>query len=142
MTLLFKITGFALVIFTTSAIGFSASSKLNSRYKKLCELIKEISLLKEYIRLHGGESEALFKKCFSEYPINYATLNKEDIETVDDFFKNMGSGDTKTEYDRCELCINILKNHANEAKTQYSQLNRLYKNIGVLSGILICIFFL
>jgi stage III sporulation protein AB len=142
VNLLFKITGFVFIILTTSAFGFSASAKLNSRHKKLCRLIKEISVLKEYIRLHGGETETLFKKCFSEYPINYAYLNKEDIEMLNDFLNSLGFADSKTEYERCELYIGLLNNRADEAQKQYLELNRLYKNIGVLSGILICIFFL
>ena len=142
MNLLFKITGFTFIILTTSLFGFSASAKLNLRHKKLCLLVKEISVLKEYIRLHGGETEILFKKCFSEYPLNYTYLTKGDIETLEDFLKNFGFADSKTEYERCELYINLLNRHADEAQKRYLELNRLYKNIGVLSGILICIFFL
>lgn len=142
MTLLFKTIGFALIIFTTSAIGFSKAQSLSLRHKKLCKLISEISLLKEHLRLHGGEKETLFKKCFSEYPVSHAALNKDDIQTLDDFFNNMGSSDTKTECERCELCLNILKTQADEARDKERELARLYKNIGVLSGVLICIFFL
>lgn len=142
MKLLIKIAGFVLIILATSAIGFSKANQLNLRHKKLCNLIKEISVLKEYIRLHGGEAETLFKKCFSEYPVNCSFLNKGDIEITEDFFENIGLCDTKTEYERCELYIDLLKLRANDAKASYDQLNRLYKSIGVLSGILICIFFL
>lgn len=142
MTLLFKIIGFALIIFVTTIIGFSKAQSLTLRHKKLCKLIKEISLLREHIRLHGGERETLFKKCFSEYPINHTALCKEEIQTLDDFFNNMGGGDTKTECERCELCIGTLKRQADEAQKRECELARLYKNIGVLSGVLICIFFL
>jgi stage III sporulation protein AB len=61
---------------------------------------------------------------------------------LNDFLNSLGFADSKTEYERCELYIGLLNNRADEAQKQYLELNRLYKNIGVLSGILICIFFL
>ena len=51
MTLLFKILGFVLIIFTTSAIGFLKANELNSRYKKLCDFSKSIGNLKEQDRI-------------------------------------------------------------------------------------------
>lgn len=142
MTLLFKISGFALVIFTTSAIGFYKANELALRYKRLCDLHKCITTLKECIRLHGGEIDSLLQKSFSEFPINTAHLKKSDTKLLDEFFSTLGSGDTSIEYERCELYINLLKRQSQEAYEQYRELARLYKNIGVLSGVLICIFFL
>lgn len=139
---LFKITGFILVIFTTSAIGFLKANELNLRFRKLTDLYKAIATLKEGIRLHGGDVERLINLSFAEFPINTAHLKKEDITIIDDFFENLGAQDTVAEYERCELYINLLKAQADKAQKQHLELNRLYKNIGVLSGILICIFFL
>lgn len=139
---LFKITGFILVIFTTSAIGFLKANELNLRFRKLTDLYKAIATLKEGIRLHGGDVERLINLSFAEFPINTAHLKKEDIAIIDDFFENLGAQDTVAEYERCELYINLLKTQADQAQKQHLELNRLYKNIGVLSGILICIFFL
>ena len=136
---LFKITGFILVIFTTSAIGFLKANELNLRFRKLTDLYKAI---KEGIRLHGGDVQRLINLSFAEFPINTAHLKKEDIAIIDDFFENLGAQDTVAEYERCELYINLLKAQADKAQKQHLELNRLYKNIGVLSGILICIFFL
>ena len=139
---LFKITGFILVIFTTSAIGFLKANELNLRFRKLTDLYKTIATLKEGIRLHGGDIERLINLSFKEFPISTAHLKKEDITIIDDFFENLGAQDTVAEYERCELYINLLKAQADKAQKQHLELNRLYKNIGVLSGILICIFFL
>lgn len=139
---LFKVTGFILVIFTTSAIGFLKANELNLRFRKLTDLYKSIATLKEGIRLHGGDIERLINLSFAEFPISTAHLKKEDITIIDDFFENLGAQDTVAEYERCELYINLLKTQADKAQKQHLELNRLYKNIGVLSGILICIFFL
>ena len=142
MTLLFKLTGFVLIIFTTCSIGFLRSAELGSRHKKLQSIQKSITELKERIRMGGGEIDRLLRLSFSEYPINYNHLEKEDIEILSDFFANIGLSDTKTEYERCELYINLLKNKIEEANSKYRETARLYKNIGLLSGIFICIFLL
>ena len=133
MTLLFKLTGFVLIIFTTCSIGFLKSAELGSRHKKLQSIQKSIIELKERIRMGGGEIDRLLRLSFPEYPINYNHLEKEDIEIL---------SDTKTEYERCELYINLLKNKTEEANSKYRETARLYKNIGLLSGIFICIFLL
>ncbi len=142
MTLLFKISGFILIIFTTFSIGFLKSNGLGSRYKKLESIQKGISELKERIRLGSGEIDRLLTSSFREYPINYSYLEKGDIEILNDFFSNVGLSDTKAEYERCEIYINLLKNKIEEANTKYRETARLYKSIGLLSGIFICIFLL
>ena len=142
MILLFKITGFIFIIFTTSAIGFYKANALNLRYKKLCALQKSMVTLKEGIRLHSGEAEQIIRLSFDEFPVEYTYLKKEDAKLLDEFFFSFGNSDTAAEYERCEFYLNLLKTRAEDAKKQHSELARLYKNVGVLSGILICIFFL
>ena len=142
MTLLFKISGFILIIFTTFSIGFLKSSELGSRYKKLESIQKGIGELKERIRMGGGEIDRLLNSSFHEYPIDYSCLEKGDIEILNDFFSNVGLSDTKAEYERCEVYINLLKNKIEEANAKYHETARLYKSIGLLSGIFICIFLL
>lgn len=142
MTLLFKITGFIFVILTTSLIGFSKANALNMRHKRLTDITKGLSSLKEGIRLHGGDCDRLLRLSFAEFPISYAYLKPCDTELLDEFFTNFGSTDSKSEYERCELYTNLLNQNSQEAKTAFQELNRLYKSIGVLSGVLICIFFI
>lgn len=58
------------------------------------------------------------------------------------FFKDIGMSDSKSEYERCELYITLLEAQISEAEKNYTELGKLYKSIGLLSGIFICIFFL
>ncbi len=142
MTLPFKILGFVLIIFTTSAIGFLKSAELKGRYKKLLSINKSIANLKEQIRLHGGEIDRLLSQSFEKIPVDYSNLEKGDVEIVDEFFKNLGSSDTLSEYERCELYITLLKSRSEEAEEKYLELGRIYRSIGVMSGIFICIIFI
>lgn len=140
--LLFKLTGFFMIIFATSAIGALKSNSLNQRCKKLSSLYKGIEQLKQRIRLHGGEAEFLLKQSFEEYPINSSNLTDEDIEIVEEFLKGIGMSDTEAEAERCEIYKNLIKQKSLEAQNKYSQLGKLYRNIGIMSGIFICIFLL
>lgn len=142
MKLLFKVLGFIFIIFTTSAIGFLKANSLNIRYKKLCNIHSGMANLKEKIRLHCGETSTLLNQCFDEFPINYTVLKEQDTEILKDFFENLGMGDTKSEYERCQAYMNMISNKINDAKKEYLELNKLYKSMGVLSGIFICIFLL
>lgn len=140
--LLFKISGLLLIIFTCYTIGFLKSNELKLRTQRLYGFQKGICELKERIRANTGEIDALIRTSFSEYPINYSHLEKEDVLILEDFFKNIGMSDTKAEYERCELYINLLKTKTEEANAKYRELSRLYKNLGLMSGIFICIFLL
>lgn len=142
MALLFKILGFILIIATTFSIGFLKSSELGIRYKKLQSIQKGIGELKERIRMGGGEIDRLLASSFHQYPIDYCSLEKDDIEILNDFFSNVGLSDTKSEYERCEVYINLLKDKIEEANAKYRETARLYKSIGLLGGIFICIFLL
>ncbi len=140
--LLFKISGFSLIVFACYTVGFLKSNELKLRTQKLHSFQKGICELKERIRVNTGEIDSLLRASFDEYPINYSHLEKEDTVILEDFFKNIGMSDTKTEYERCELYINLLKTKTEEANAKYQELSKLYKNLGLMSGIFICILLL
>ncbi len=142
MRLLFKISGYVLIVFVCWAVGFLKANSLHLRYKKLCNIHSGIRDLKERIRLHGGEIDRLINLSFESYPHDYTALQKEDITLIEDFFKNIGMSDTKAEYERCELYMNLIDTKITLAQKNYQELNKLYKSIGFFSGIFICIFFL
>lgn len=140
--LLFKILGFLMIIFTTAAIGFSKSAELFWRHKKLCSIRKGITVLKERIRLCAGETDRLIEQSFETFPLDYSYLEKEDTEIVDEFFKTLGMSDTTAECERCELYITLLEERIKEAEKRYREQGKLYRSIGIMSGIFVCIFFL
>ncbi len=142
MRLLFKISGFILIILTTSFLGFLKSNTLNLRYKKLCDLKNAVIDLKQRIRLSHNEIDRLIAVSFKNIPDYYSNLEKSDIEIIKDLFENIGMSDTRAECERCELCISLLNTQISDAKNNYTELGKLYKSVGFLSGIFICIFFL
>ena len=142
MTLLFKICGFSLIVLATTMIGFKKSGELKLRYKKLCNIQKGLNNLKERIRLQNGEIDRLIKLSFGEYPINSDYLENDEYDMVEEFFKNIGMSDSDSEYKRCELYISLIKTKADEALTKQNELSKLYKSMGVMGGLFICILLL
>ena len=142
MELLFKTIGSVLIIFTTSYIGFSKAAALRKRHKKLLHIKSCIVNLKEQIRMHAGETEFLLEHCFDPFPPDYQSLNAEDVKMFKDFLALLGSSDTQTECERCELFISALNPCIENSEKQYRELNKLYKSTGVTIGIFICILLL
>lgn len=142
MTGLFKLSGFGLILFTTSILGFLKSESLNLRLKKLVSLKTAITDLKQRIRLTDTEIDKLISVSFKNVKDIYANLEKSDAEIVENFFNDIGMSDTEAEINRCELYISLLDNRITDAEKKYRELSKLYKSIGFWGGAFICIFFM
>lgn len=142
MIWLFKLSGFVLIIVATYIMGSLKSNSLNLRRKKLIAIKNAINNLKQRIRLSNTEIDKLIAVSFEGIPDIYKDLENRDCEIIADFFKDLGMTDSKAEYERCEVYISLLNTQIAEAEKNYTELSKLYKSIGFLSGIFICIFFL
>ncbi len=142
MIWLFKLSGFALILLTTYIAGYLKSNSLDLRRKKLIAIKSAINNLKQRIRLSNTEIDKLISVSFEGITDIYSALETRDIEIIKDFFDDIGMSDSKAEYERCELYISLLNTQITEAEKNYTDLSKLYKSIGLFSGIFICIFFL
>ncbi len=141
MKLIFKFIGLLLIIVVSAAIGFAKSGELYQRCKKL-EIFKKCILeFKERLRLSYGELDRIKDKCFKT-PIDYSGLYNSDSEIIESMFREIALLDREGAYNRCLLAIELLEKQQAEAESQYKDLGKLYKSIGVLGGIFICIIFL
>ena len=142
MTLLFKLTGLIFIITACASVGFLKANNLKIRADKLLSLHKGVTRLKELIRLGGGEIEQLIAQSFEEYPIDYGHLEMADCEITEGLIREIGMLDSNSAYTRCEICLTMLQERQTEAEKKYRELGKLYKSIGALSGIFICILFI
>lgn len=140
--LLFKIIGFTLIIAVCTATGFAKAASLKLRAQKLYNLQKGVTQLKELIRLGGGEMDTLATQCFNPFPIDYSQLKSEDCKATENLFDEIAMLDSEAAYNRCDICISLLKMRHAEAETNYRELGKLYKSVGALCGVFICIFFI
>lgn len=142
MRTLFKIAGLISVLTVCIALGFLKAFSLKARYDNLCIITLGISKLKEKIRLRTGDKTRLFSECFAVSPEKLINLNADDKALLNEFIINFGKSDTKAEIERCDAYISLFKVKTTEAKTEFGEQQRLYKTLGFLGGIFICIFFL
>lgn len=141
MRLMFKVLGFSLIITICATIGFIKASELHSRCKKLEDFKKGVLEFKERLRLSYGELDRLKDKCFKT-PIDYSGLCSSDREIIESMFREITLLDRESAYNRCTLAVELLNKQQTEAEDRYKELGKLYKSIGVLGGIFICILFL
>ncbi len=66
-------------------------------------------------------------------------ISDDDIKILDDFFKNLGSGDKEREKNNIKITLMRLSAAENDAKLNADKNGRMYKEIGTLCGIFIVI---
>lgn len=140
--ILLKFAGMLAVLIVCTSFGFLKAFTLKDRYDELCIIISGLARLKEKIRLHGGDKKRLLSECFAVSPQKLQHINIEDKSLFNEFMENFGKTDTKGEIDRCGAYITLFEAKAKEAKTDFDEQQRLYKSLGFLGGVFICIFFL
>ncbi len=147
--LLFKALGLVTLFFACSAQGFLKAQSLKKRAEKLALAEKGLSQTAEFIRGEGCEKERLVSRCFTEemviigsqgVVVNGAFFEGEDILLMEEFFSGFGMGDVEGEYNRTRLYTQLIKKQKEQAQENAQRLCRLYRSLGVLSGIFLCIF--
>lgn len=142
MKLLLKISGLVLIFSVCTALGLLKGISLKARYNRLCDIKKGLCELKEHLRLQNGERNYLLTKCFASTPESSRELTKADLDIWNDFLKDFGMTDSEHEQRKCDFYISLFDVKINEARQQYTTEQPLYRNLGLLGGTFICIFFL
>ena len=148
---LFKPLGLLLILSVCSCVGLLKSENLKHQTSDLAEFIKALSRLSELVRIGNYEIDELVSICFKkslgffrngEFIITATSLSDTQNKLIKEFFIGFGFSDTEGEFSRAELYINMLRNEHAEALKQYSALGSLYRSVGFMSGLIICIFLL
>ncbi len=142
MRMLFKAVGLIVILCTCTAAGFLKAVSLKNRLEGLKTIKNGLSKLKERLRLHGGDKQRLINACFSSPPETLSDLKKSDKALWCEFLSDFGKGDTQQECDRCKAYIALFEGLITTAAGEYNEQQKLYKSLGFLSGVFICIFFL
>ena len=146
-----KAFGLITVFSVCTALGFLKSSMIKKRADKQSDFSRGAMALAERIRLCQGEIGELLNQCFSGelieitisgYYANESNLRQEDISLLNEFLSNLGMGDIASEYERTSAYCDLIKIKHTEALEECKKLCRLYKSLGALFGIFICIFFM
>lgn len=149
--LLLKISGLLILLFCSVTIGFIKSEQLILRKNKLNNFCKGFTILKERIRYGEGEIEPLILKSFEEnlfyskgntIKVNKDYLQNYEITLIEEYLDIAGMSDPNSEFEKCKMYHHLLNEQYKKAETECTSLCKLYKTVGLLGGIFICIFFL
>ena len=149
--LILKVSGLLTIFAVCCLFGFLKSSALNKRAVKLLDFLKGMDFLGERIKMGTSEITELLKISFKEDLISYEGseffadgdyLKNEDISPINEFLSKLGMGDTDSEYERIKAYKAIIELQHKAAETDCLNLCKLYKTLGVLTGVFICIFLL
>ncbi len=138
--MLFKAIGLILILTVCTSVGFLKAFSLKTRVERLCDIKKGLLTLKEHLRLHSGNKRQLLTICFDAPPESFNDLKSEDIALWNEFLREFGMTDTQSEIRRCESYIFLFEDRLNDAKKSLLEQQKLYKSLGFLCGIFICIF--
>ncbi len=95
-------------------------------------------MLKENKNLSAGDC---YKQVIEDEKI-FLALNKEDIEIIKELGISLGQVDVEGQLKSIKLVYNSLKNQLENAKEDNNKNFKLYRNMGVLSGLIIMIILL
>lgn len=146
---LFKCIGMILILLVSATVGFRLSAKEIRIYEKLRLVYRGINSLAERLRISNTPAKKLLKLSFSqevlfwqmqEYFINEKDFLSEDLCLFKEFLKDFGKGDAKSEYARAIGYANLFENRYKELKEKSGPLCILYKKLGFLIGLFICVF--
>ena len=142
MSVLLKFLGLIFVLLVCTTFGFIKAFSLKNRLENLTQIKDGILKLRDHLRLHSGNKNKLINICFKTPPEDFNGLTKTDKALWNDFLNDFGKADTKGEYERCTAYISLFNNLILTATNEYNQQQKLYKSLGFLGGLFICIFFL
>lgn len=146
---LFKGIGMVLIMTVSAIFGFNYSSKLLHQNEKLRLIYSGMSSLAERIRISNFKATKLLKMSFSEdvlyfkgqeYFIDKRNLCVEDIYLFEEFLKDFGKSDSQSEYSRAIGYASLFENRYKETKEKNQPLCSLYRKLGILFGLFICVF--
>ena len=143
-----KFLGFFLIFSVCAALGVLKSLSLKERALTLNTYQKALHTLAERVRADSRELSVLLPICFEQKALfrqnsiifDKEHLTKADIALLEEFFSSLGKGEKQAEYERIKLFCTLLQNAQGEADSEYQKSGKLYRTIGVLAGIGICIF--
>ena len=148
--LLLKILGTLFLCASGTATGINVISKLKKRadaldwyYKSAAQIGSRIggtaAELYDIINtLHSKEEYLNISKPL-KIDLKNNFLSREDHLIICEFFSNLGEGNIEEETKRCEMYSNIFYERYKNARKEYTEKAKLYKMLGLFSGLAVAI---
>lgn len=144
-----KLVGLLLILASCSLFGFYKSLCLRKRALKLSAICISLEKAAQLVATNAGELNRIFSLSFEKDVLNFkgdtvvinlSFLQKNDIDLLENFFKESGMYDIKAEYNRIYTFKTIMEKEFCKAEKRAEELVKLYNTSGFLIGAFICIF--
>lgn len=146
------------IVVSSSVLGCHYSNKLLIRKSVLQKFIKELKSSVTQIRYTSATLCEIFSDKFSDFHFTsddvFATqwktlvhsyeksLDKSDVKLLISFAENLGTTDVDGEISHIEMYIDLLNSSVQDAQNNINQKSKLYRTLGLSSGILVSILLL
>ncbi len=145
-----KIIGLAFIVLSGFLLGRKNSLQLKNRADALEWFYFSVLCIGQKISgtaaeiydilntILGKENYLTLKKPFC-VQIKNGHLNKDDQKIIEEFFAELGMGNIESQIKRCETYADILKQRWASADNEYIKKSKLYKMLGLFSGLSIAV---
>ncbi len=99
--------------------------RMNSTAAEICDII---------LSLHGRDEYLTLEKPFSVVA-KTENLTAREVGVVNEFFDGLGLGELNAQVKRCEAYAAILREQSGKAYAEYTEKARLYRMLGLFSGL-------
>lgn len=141
-----------IIIFCSTFVGFRLSAKCKQSHTFFYDLVSfcaTYSANLQYRRLplesvisqkcYGKQLKKVFDFYLQGKTEQKVVLSAQDEKYVGDFFRLLGKSDAASQLSEIKLYKEYFETRLSETEKQYKDKGELYKRLGVLSGLLICI---
>lgn len=146
-----KVIGLLCLLSCFTGFGFLKAYELKARKTALEKFLKGIKTLSGSVLLCKNGIAPLFADCFPANSVFITNekpqfcgkgLSTQDVSLLTEFFEGFGKTSALEESKRCEFYALLLEKNLQEAVDTYGKLFSLYRSLGFLSGLFVCIFLL
>lgn len=101
--------------------------------------LKFIRACKSYLQDGNTFPESWKKSLLSTN--NVSVFNSRDIELLSSFGEDFGTTDNNGQLSKCSMYLELLKVNHNEAVKNYDRFSKMFKSLGILTGLCVIIVF-
>ena len=149
-----EFVGSVMVVLCGYFIGFMQADKLNKLCRNLhtaVQMMNDVYIMLDsaflsrdeiFGNLEKQEKYFRFKNLFYDEKIVEKILPEDDCLRLEEYFNQLGSTDINGQLMKTKLCINELNSSEKELYEKSNRCEKLYKAMGIMSGLMIVISFI
>lgn len=141
----FKIAGCVFTLFSAGGIGFYYSYKIRRRIGDLRWYFLAVTEIGGKIRIGSQELSSILKNIRnsekyysvtenSEVILKHTSLTHEDENYINEFFKELGLGDSDSQIKRCLTYERIFRSRLENSEADINEKSKLCRTFGILAG--------